>query len=90
MHVDELVWESNEKPKNESLRRSAQDVRKEVAAHEIFVLDSDVGRDLAHRGTFHGRDTSPVTTLRADERRVWCILPESSTGKEQREGGAQI
>lgn len=76
-------------PKNESLRRSAQDVRKEVAAHEICVLDSHAGHDLADRGTFHGRDTRPVTTLRTDERRAWCILHESSIGKEQREGGVQ-
>jgi len=39
-------------------RRAA--LRKEVADHEIFILDSSAYRDVAHRGSFHGRYANSV------------------------------
>lgn len=38
-------------------------LRKEVADHEIFVLDSRADRHVSHRGAFHGRDADRVMTI---------------------------
>lgn len=64
----------NRTQSNEWLDRLSAGLQKEVAHHEILVLDSRAGRNVAHRRAFHRRDANRVTTLPSAEGSAWALF----------------